>query len=186
MIIILIGASLFLGIHLLSLKTTMRTQLIAQLGLVKYKLIYSLFALTGLLMLFVARFQSGGYIKDGSLFFFNNRDFLLLIATILIVSADIPGNHIRKTLRHPMLLGIIIWSFTHFMMNQHLNHLIFFASFFFFSIIMLVGIIIRDKNIQRPKEIASTKKTVIATIAGIIVFSLIVYFHKFIAGYPLV
>ena len=38
---------------------------------------------------------------------------LLLVAFIFLVAAYVPGTHIRKLIKHPMLCAVILWSIGH-------------------------------------------------------------------------
>jgi uncharacterized membrane protein len=182
---IILGCIIFLTIHLLSLCPTKRSLLIDKFGLNKFKGVYALIAFLGLILMLTARFSSGEYVKDASDIFYELRFFLMYLALVFIVAAEIPANHIKKFSRHPMLIGISIWSFSHFMVNQHLNHLILFSFFFFFSLIMLFGIIVRDK--QKIFEVqANGKMTSLTLLVATVAFVFITFFHGFIAGIDLI
>lgn len=185
MIYIILGCILFLAVHLLSLFPARRAYLIEKYGVKKYKGSYSLVALLGLVLIFTARFNGGDYVKDASLAFYEYRFALIYVSLLFIVAAEVPNNYIKKFSKHPMLIGISLWSFTHFMLNQHLNHLVLFLFFFIFSLIMLVGAIIKERKVKSVIP-ASAKGTALTLIVTTIVFTVITYFHGFIAGIDLI
>jgi uncharacterized membrane protein len=179
MYFIIFGFIIFLGVHLVSLSKLRKDKLLERIGEKKYKLIYSLLAFIGLSLMLFARFNSGEVHKTINFFFFKNIQTIMLIANILIISAYIPRNHFKKWFKHPMLLGILIWSFSHLMINQHLNHTVFFTSLFLFSLIMIFGILKRDGLIKTQ---AKVKNSIICLCAGIVVHGILLYSHAYIAG----
>jgi uncharacterized membrane protein len=182
MVYIIIGFIIFTAIHILTLATTERLKLINKYGEVRYKLVFSLISLIGLSLMLYARFDSGHFIKESNEFFYHFHKEILYIATILIVAAYIPKNSIKKYLKHPMLIGIGIWSFTHILINQHLNHILLFTSFLLFSFIMLIGLIKREPTKKLKAEV---KYDFLTIILGTISYYTIVITHKYLAGIPL-
>jgi uncharacterized membrane protein len=133
-------------------------------------------------MVVIGRLDPGIHIKEANLFFYEYRAYLILIANILIVSAYIPNNHVKKFIKHPMLLGILVWSFSHIMFNQNLNHLILFSTFSIFSILMIIGINLRDKKIKTKSISFKYRSTFIVLTLGITCYTISFYTHKYIAG----
>jgi uncharacterized membrane protein len=179
--LIVLGFFIFMGVHCVSLTPSLRNRIILKSGIQKFKAVYSLIAAIGLGLLLISMFKPGEYVKEMNIDFYNTRIGLLLMANILIIAGNIPNNHIRKYLKHPMLMGIFIWSFAHYMFNQHQNHLIFFASFSLFSIIMLVFIFIRDRN-NTVSIKASFKMTSLVITAAIILNTALLYGHEYFTG----
>lgn len=178
-----------MGIHIIPLFPQLRGRIIDFLGITPYKIIFSIIATFGILLLFLSRFEMGEYYKDPSEIFFNYRYQIIFFANFLICSAYIPNNHIRYFFKHPMLIGLIILSFAHFMFNEHFNHLMSFIGLSIFSLIMLIGVIIRDKSFIK-KKVNTNKKvsvgyTILTLIVSLISFKILILLHHYIAGVKL-
>jgi len=135
---------MFLGIHMLGLIPNTRSLLVQRYGENKYKGIFALIAGIGFALMLIARFDSGPIHKDISIFFYQNASGIMLLSLILIISAYLPANHYQKYLQHPMLVGILMWSSTHYLMNIHLHHSMFFFPLSVFAILMFIGLMKRD------------------------------------------
>ncbi|OUR95859.1 hypothetical protein A9Q84_15280 [Halobacteriovorax marinus] len=185
MILIFIGFFLFLSIHLLTLSKAMRSTLVSKFGLNSYKAVFSLISLLGLSFMLTARFDAGEYVKDLNLTFYSLRVPIMVISNILIISAYIPNNHLKKFFKHPMLIGIMLWSFSHFMFNQHMNHLLMFMAFFVFSVIMTVGLIYRDR-FETIQVCAKPVNTLMSLVLGTGIYLVFLFLHGHIAGVELI
>ncbi len=83
-----------------------------------------------------------------------------------------------------MLVGIIIWSLVHLLANGDLRSILLFASFGTYA---LVDIIFSKKNLATNNSTNYTlTKDIAVVIIGLIVFAIIVYFHKYIAGVAII
>ncbi len=180
--IITIGFSIFLGIHLITLIPRYREALITKFGETRYKLGFSLFALSGLGMMLIARFYAGEYIKPANSMAYGLKDPLMYFSILLLVSAEYKDNYVKAFFKHPMLLGIGIWSSAHILFNQHLNHILFFSFFSFFSAFMLIGVVLRDRKRRVLVKTPKIKNTVISVVLSVLVFIVIKKSHIYIAG----
>ena len=58
---------------------------------------------------------------------------LMIPALICIIAGNVPLSYLRKILRNPMLLGILLWSLSHLWSNGDLASMLLFGSFAFWS-----------------------------------------------------
>ncbi|MFZ4539389.1 NnrU family protein [Propionivibrio sp.] len=72
---------------------------------------------------------------------------LVSIAMVLFVigGGNLSG-YIRRTLHHPMLVGVIIWSITHLLANGGLRETLFFGAFLVFSVYALGSLLLAGKR----------------------------------------
>ena len=180
-ILILMGLIIFTLIHTIPFFKVKRSGLIERLGIKKYKIYFSVISATGLSLMLIARFVPGEIHKEVNFFYYDNINLLMLIANVLIISAYIPKNHFQKYLKHPMLLGILVWSFVHYQVNTNINHSLLFLSFVFFSTFMLIGSILRD-GFKLSEEKVFLKNTSLTILSGIIIFIILLNTHLYIAG----
>ena len=62
---------------------------------------------------------------------------LMIPALICVVAGNVPLSYLRKLLRNPMLLGILLWSLSHLWANGDLASILLFGSFALWSTIKL-------------------------------------------------
>ena len=158
--------------------------LINRLGENKYKGLYSLIALVGLLIIIYGFGHADFYhVWDPLPYSREIAIALMPISMVLLVAANMQTN-IKRYIKHPMLVAILVWSFVHLIGNGDLRSIILFASFGLYS---LINIIFSKKN-STTNEINnySSIKDFIAVVIGLIAYMLIILFHNHIAGVAIV
>lgn len=143
MIILIIGLVLFIGIHLARVLTPqLRANVIAERGDGPWKGIYSLVSILGFVLLIygygVARDNAGEAFAVSSL----ARTIQLLampLALILVVASQIPAGYIKKTIRHPMIVGVLIWAATHLAGNGDWASITLFGVFFVWALLTTIS-----------------------------------------------
>ncbi len=103
---------------------------------------------------------------------------LVTIAFVLFASANMK-THIRRTLRHPMLLGLMLWSGAHLFSNGDLAGTILFGSFLAYSVIALASAISRHAV---KVFVPDWKHDLMAVAGGIVLAWLTIRFHPAIFG----
>ena len=175
----ILGIMIFFGIHLVPI-FPLKNILINRLGENKYKGLYSLIALVGLLIIIYGFDRADlhsvwdplPYSKEIAL-------SLMPISIILLVAAHIQTN-IKRVIKHPMLIAILIWSFVHLIANGDLRSIILFSSF---GVYALIDIIFSKKVLTTNNTLNCTlTKDIIVIVIGLLVYAIIVYFHQYIAG----
>jgi uncharacterized membrane protein len=170
---------IFFGIHLVPI-SPLKNILINRLGENKYKGSFSLIALVGLLIIiygfgrvdFHPVWDPLPYSREIAL-------ALMPISMVLLAAANIQTN-IKRFIKHPMLIGILIWSFVHLIANGDLRSIILFVSF---GVYALIDIIFSKKVLMTNNTANySLTKDIIVVIIGMLVYAIIVYFHQYIAG----
>lgn len=135
------GLLVFLGTHLLRvLAPDFRQAMIARLGILGWKAVYSVIALAG----FVALVLGYAEIRLGSSLLWGPpapwmrmaTGLLMLPALVVFVAAYLPGK-IRASLRHPMLIATAVWAVSHLAVNGRLADLALFGSFLGWSLVVL-------------------------------------------------
>ena len=66
-------------------------------------------------------------------------------ALVLFVAANMP-THIRAVLRHPMLLGLLVWALAHLAANGDLASVVLFGGFAAFAVLAALSAAARGKN----------------------------------------
>src|SRR5687768_4591829 len=119
MIFLIAGLLLFIGVHSIRIfANDWRNSMISRIGIKKWKMLYSITALGGLLLIvygFVLSRANPVFIWNPPLWSRHLAALLTLFAFILFAAAEVRGNHIKSKLGHPMYLGTKLWAFAHLM-----------------------------------------------------------------------
>jgi len=177
--LLIAGLSLFLGTHLLR-EFGLRDGLMVSLGAARYRIVYSLSALAGLALIvigksgseFIMVWQPNYELRTVTL-------FLMLPASILVTAGNLPTSHLRKHLRHPMLLGTILWGASHLWANGDLASIMLFGSFTVWALIKFVSL---TANSAPSTKTASFTWDVFAVIIGFSLYALITIYHGQLFG----
>lgn len=176
MIILYAGLILFFAVHFFS---TFRSRSLEQdikrrLGEKKYMGVYSIASALGLGLIVWGYKQTAigeqlvAPIADGRTI----SSVLMLFAFVLVVAAQMPAGHIKKLLRHPMLIGVCLWSISHLINGASYKHFLLFGSFLIFSVIdMLVAS--RRESATVTVTPPSVKYDVVAIVIGCIAYTVV-------------
>jgi uncharacterized membrane protein len=174
------GLVLFLGIHLLPTFGTLKGSLTARWGERRYKGLFSLVSFAGLALIIAgyAMAQRGAQLFPPQRGAIAVAPYAMIIAFILFAAANMPG-HLRQTLKHPMLIGLLIWSTVHLLANGDLRGTVLFGSFFVYAIVDLVSAVRRHAvKVSEPR----VRADVIAVVAGIVVALIFMTLHRVLFG----
>jgi len=184
MALLITGLALFLGVHLLPTVPALRAGLLARWGEQRYKGIYSLASALGLALI-----VAGYAFSDDRTRVFDAvpaaraiAPFAMAVSFVLFAAANMRG-HLRSLLKHPMLLGLLIWSGVHLMANGDRTGTVLFGAFFAYAIVDLVSAVARGAVKQFQPVV---KHDVIAVVAGIAVALAVMSFHRVLFGIQVV
>jgi uncharacterized membrane protein len=102
----------------------------------------------------------------------------MMLAFILFASSHAPS-HLRAAVKHPMLIGILIWSAMHLAANGDLRGTALFGAFFAYAVIDLVSVLQRGAVTSfapRPRA------DLISVGAGVVAALLLMFFHRVLFG----
>jgi len=136
--VLIIGLSIFLGVHMIRL-IGLRGPVVRVIGEPIYAIFYSVLSAVGLALIIY-----GHILAHPSQTVWNPPEWTRIAALIavpaalvLLAAAYIPS-HIRSFIRHPMTLGVFLWSGAHLIANGELASLVLFGSFFAWSALLLI------------------------------------------------
>jgi uncharacterized membrane protein len=182
------GLVLFLGAHVFTTRREARARAVVAMGEGTYKIVYSLVALAGLVLIVwgFAHYRADGWIhvwtppralKDLNI-------ALMLPAVILVVAAYIRGN-IYARLKHPMLAGVKLWAFGHLLANGDLGGIILFGSILAWAVYDRISLKRRTDPGSPPIPVGGIGNDVIAVVVGIIAYLALAFaFHPVVLGIP--
>jgi len=110
--------------------------------------------------------------------------FLILIAFILFSAAHSKSN-IRRFIRHPQLIGLVIWSVGHLLSNGDNRSIVLFGTLGIWAITEIILIDKREGTWIKPDS-ASIKSELLMLIKGFAIFAAFLLAHPYIAGVPVI
>ncbi|MFM1814107.1 MAG: hypothetical protein RLZ98_802 [Pseudomonadota bacterium] len=134
MLLLVVGLAVFILIHLVPTAPDIRRSFVERLGEGPYKLVFSLIALVGLVVIVMGYHKlqmdpgKNPIIWDPPIWTRHLNLLLMIPAMIFLVAAYIPSR-IRTTLKHPMLIAIKTWALSHLLANGDLGSIVLFGSF---------------------------------------------------------
>lgn len=180
MTLLIIGLVLFLGIHLLPVVPPLRDACAARLGANPYKGAFTILSLAGLVLIVVGYRAAS---RGEQLFApipaaIAIAPYAMMVSFVLLAAANM-RTHIRKTLKHPMLLGVILWSAVHLCANGDLRGTVLFGAFLAWALVDLASVV--SRNAVEEFEPAA-RQDVIAIVAGVVLALLVMTFHLMLFG----
>ena len=181
---LILGIILFCGVHLFPSAVSARLTLISILGENGYKGIFSLIAIGGVILMVVGYSNieyTQIYIPPawGRL-----ATLVLMFVSIWLFAAANMSTNIKRLTRHPMLWGLVIWSFAHLLVNGDLASLILFAGLGCFGLLAMISANLRGakKQIQKVPLV----KEVMLIVAAVVGYGVLVVSHQYLSGVALI
>lgn len=129
---LVLGLIVFFAPHVFVTRRAARARLIARIGEGPYKIGFSVVSAIGIALIAYgfARYRATEWVNIWYPPAWTRHLALQLnwLAAICIAAAYIPGN-IKRTLKHPMLVGVKLWALAHLIANGDLGSIILFGSF---------------------------------------------------------
>jgi len=186
MSLLIIGLIIFLGSHSCRIfAEPWRNHMIDRLGEVKWKGLYTIISLIGLILVVVGYGQA----RQAPIVLWQPATYLIhiaillnLVAFIFLAGSSPNNNAIRLKLKHPMILGVKVWALAHLLANGTLVDLILFGSFLLWAVLDFRSA--RKRPIHMPeKAVISTKATITVVITGVVIWAAFIFgLHQYLIG----
>ena len=190
MTVLILGLALFLGIHLTTALPRKRHKLVRQFGENKYKLLFSIFALAGLVLIVIGYAMARPTaiaLYEAPIELRHLAMLLVLISFLMFPAARLSG-HIRYWLRHPQITAVKIWAFAHLLVNGDLASVLLFGSFLAWGVFDRISLKKREQfGLVRTRNF-SPKIThdILAIVIGAGLYAAFAfYLHGLLFGQPL-
>lgn len=188
LLIMILGLALFIGVHVLVSLRDQRARLIATWGEAYYKIGFSLVSAVGLALIVYgfAHYRATGWIDVWypPAWTRHITVTLMLPAVICVIAAYVPGN-IKRTLKHPMLVGIKLWALAHLIANGDLGSIILFGSLLAWAVYDRISLKHRSDPGAPPIPIGGWRNDAIAVAVGVVVYLALGFtFHPIVIGVP--
>ncbi|HEV2955075.1 MAG TPA: NnrU family protein [Xanthobacteraceae bacterium] len=186
--VLILGLIVFIGSHALTMARGARAAVVARLGEIAYKIVYSLVAILAVVLIGwgYAQYRATGWVQ-----IWNPPDFMrhvtvaLMWPSIVCIAAAYSPGHIKRTLKHPMLVGVKLWAFAHLLANGDLGSIVLFGSILAWAVVDRISLKRRTDPGAPPIPIGGWKNDLIAVIAGTLVYLALGFvFHPLVIGVP--
>jgi uncharacterized membrane protein len=186
--LLILGLALFIGAHVFVTMRAQRDAVIKQIGDGAYKILFALVAIAGVVLI------SWGYglyretewieVWDPPAWTRHVTVLLTWPAVICVTAAYIPGN-IKRTLKHPMLVGVKLWAVAHLISNGDLGSIILFGALLAWAVYDRITLKRRTDPGGPPIPVGGRRNDMIAIIVGTIFYlALGLVFHPLAIGVP--
>lgn len=176
MLILVAGLILLLGTHSVAMVSRpWRDRQMVALGEGPWKGIYSLVSLAGLVLIvwgFGLARQEAPILYEPPVGLRHLVALLMLFALIALAVAILPGGKLKRALKHPLLLAVKIWAFSHLLINGDLASLLLFGAFLAWAVLARISLKRRGAPIAEAGPILWD---VVALALGILLYLLFVW-----------
>ncbi len=158
-----------------------RDALIARLGENPYKGVFSLLSLAAIVLIVFGWKQAIPSAVYAPPLLPGIVSSVLVLAGLILFFASLTGGHLRRVLRHPQMLGTILWATAHLLTNGDSRSITLFGGFAAWAVLEIVLCNRRDGP-RSELPAASVARDVIAAVIGIAAFGLVGHFHMRLFG----
>ena len=186
LLLLVLGLILFLGPHVFVTMRPHREATVKRFGELPYK---ALFAVISLIGLYVTGKGFGMYDAAGPIVLWTPpawtrhiTEALMLPACIFVAAAYLPGN-IKRSLKHPLLVGVKTWAVAHLIVNGDIGGIILFGSVLAWAVYDRVSLKRRSDPGGLPIPEGGFKNDIAAVIVGVILYAALGFvFHPLVVG----
>jgi uncharacterized membrane protein len=183
---LVVGLVLFLGVHAFTMQREARARLIAKLGEIPYRALYSLISVVGLVLIIrgYGVYRSAGMIPVWyPPAFLRHITFLLVLIAFVFIAATYPPSHIKRWVRHPMIAAVILWSLGHLLVRGDLGSILMFGGFLVWGVLARVSMGERASG-DAQRLAAHAREPRWQTDLGVVAVGIAAYFAFVIWGHP--
>lgn len=185
--LLILGLIMFLAPHSVHmLAPDFRGRMVARIGLMPWKGLYSLVAIAGLALIVygfgLARTQphllyvpSAGLKHANALF--------TLVAFVLVAAAYVPRNPLKARIGHPMLAGVAVWAIGHLLATGFVHDVVLFGAFLTWSVADFAVSRGRDRAAGTRHAAGTPMRAGLAVAAGIVAWAMFAFaLHRPLIG----
>jgi uncharacterized membrane protein len=182
------GLVIFLGVHSIAIFAGgWRERMVARLGPVSWKGLYTAVSLVGFVLLVggYAQARLDPVVLYEPPYWLRHVAMLLLLPVFpLLLSAYLPGR-IKAAVQHPMLTATKAWALSHLLVNGMLADVLLFGGFLAWAVLDRISVGKRPQPAPRAAP-ASMRNDVIAVVGGLVLYVVFLkWAHGLLVGVPL-
>lgn len=185
MTILIVGLIIFLGIHSISIfAPALRDAIAARIGAMPWRGIYSVVSIVGFVLIIkgygLARHEP--VVLYSPPFWTHHVTALLMLPVFTLLFAPYLPGRISAALKHPMLVGVMLWSVAHLISNGMLADVVLFGTFLVWAVADRISYTHRT---PRPLKGAppALRNDIIIVVVGLAVYALfMLWLHQKLIG----
>jgi uncharacterized membrane protein len=183
MTILILGLVLFLGAHSVPIfARPQREALVSRFGLGSYRIAATLVSLVGLYLIvigYAAAREAPVVLWDPPPAMRHIAATLMLFAFPILFSSGFHGR-IRNAVKHPMLVALKLWAFSHLLANGTLADVVLFGGVLAWAVVDRISV--KRRGVPDPSG-GSTRNDVLAVVFGLATYVIFVmYLHEWLFG----
>ena len=187
MMYMVLGLVIFFGTHLFSAYRSREAGkgLRVKMGEGPYMGLYSLLSLAGFALIIwgYGAARPAPILYTPPAFLAHINLLLMAFAMIFLAAAYLPTGHIKKAVKHPMLLAVKVWAFGHLLANGELNSVLLFGSFLAYGVLDRIAVKKRGDNGPGPDAAVNVMGDVAAVVVGLGVYAaILLWLHPILFG----
>jgi len=158
-----------------------RQNLIDKLGAGPYRGVFSLVIVSALVLIVLGwRSTSEEYLYVLPVWS-RQLGFVLMYFSVFLLGAAHGKSLIKRYIRHPMLMGVFVWSVSHLLTNGTTRSLILFGALGLWALIEMPLINARNRDWVRP-EATPLAGELKGLVISAVVFAVLIWLHPYFAG----
>ena len=182
MALLVSGLLVWWVVHLFpAVATEARARLINKFGLGSYKGCFALLIVISIILM-VSGWRS---IEPVDIYlppaWGRHLTYILVLLTFILFVAAKRKTNIKRILRHPQLIGLVLWSIGHLLSNGDNRSLVLFIGLGVWAILEIAMINRRTGEWVKPEPVP-VQSDVITVVLGLILFALLFWAHPYLAG----
>ncbi len=105
---------------------------------------------------------------------------LTLVSFVLFASTDMKTGYIKSTLKHPMMIGAVLWAVAHLLVNFDSASLVLFGVLLAWAIMYLVNV---SRRAPRELAVPDVRMDILAIVIGVAAWFVFAYYlHGWLIG----
>lgn len=182
--LLIVGLVLFLGIHFVPAMPALRNRVAGALGEKKYKGMFSAVSALGLVLIVIGFARAPAEPRWFAPFPLAVKlaPAVMLVSFVLFAAANM-RTHLRRAIKHPMLIGLGLWAAVHLLATGDGRTTILFGAFLAYAVLDLLSAVQRHA-VKQFQPVA--RQDVMAIASGIVLALIVMAFHRQLFGVAVV
>lgn len=184
---LILGLILFLGAHSVHmLAPHWRERVVARIGLLPWKGLYSLVAIAGFVLIVIGFGMARAnphllYLPPPWLKHLNA--LFTLVAFVLVAAAYVPRNHLKAKIGHPMVAGVKLWALGHLLAIGYLHDVVLFGAFLVWAVADFAVSRRRDRAAGTTYPAGTAMGDALAVVIGVAAWAIFAFLlHQRLIG----
>ena len=182
MTLLIIGVLTWSVVHFIpALAPSLKQSITGRLGENGYKGVFSLLILAALALIVIGWRSTPEQFVYVLPVWSRTLGFGLMIVAFLLIGAAHYPTRIKQVIRHPMLMGVIVWSIAHLLMNGTTRAFVLFGGLGIWALLEIILVNRREGAYVKP-EVPSLGVELRGLVISGIIFVVVLFVHPYFTG----